>query len=193
MTQPEVSYAPAYYQGSSPFISAYRPPHPPSAPAAYLSEQSSSRHSQVGSSYRHPSEPVSAPDHPNHQSSPLVAQYYHSPSSSQPLRPQSDQPSPVARASFVSSPRLEDHSILTRSSNSSGAAAARKESLTHGSGSWTDHTSYMSNENRHSHGVSRVHKQTFHDDEGSADSSGGEDALLMLVLPSFPLPSIHVD
>lgn len=155
MSQPEMSYAPAYYQDSNQFI-------PASMPAAYLApeQQSFPRHSVDANPPRHPSERSSArpPD-------PLIAQS-HRHSLSQPSRPQSEK-RPVVRSPQGSS--------STGASNSSGATTA-KESRTRGS--WTAQSPYMSNDNHLPHGVSRVHKQSFAEDDGPERSP---DGLLMLV------------
>ena len=179
MGQPEMSYAPArYYQASDQFFPAYQPP--PSVPAAYYSppDLSLPRHPPGGVPHRHPPESSSAKDHTHHPSDSSVAQYNRH-SLSQPSRPQSEQrPLAPASAPCVTSPSPHN-SLSTGASNSSGAATAAKEGRIRGS--WTDHSSYMSNENHLPHGVSRVHKQTFPDDDGAED---GPDGLLMLV--GFP-------
>ena len=179
MAQPEMSYAPAYYQDSGQLFPAYQAA--PAVPAAYPPpERSSPRHPPDGVPYRHSSEPSSAKHHTYHPSDSSVAQYSRH-SLSQPSRPQSQQ-RPVAPASApcVSSPPTHNSSS-TGASNSSGTAAAAKEGRIHGS--WTDHSSYMSNENHLPHGVSRVHKQSLPDDDGA---EAGPGALLMLVCDRVP-------
>lgn len=140
MSQPEMSYAPAYFQDSGHFAR-------PSVPTPY--RQSLPRH------------PHDQPDRSSVQHSPDHARSPASPSQYSP--PPAEQPSAVP-PSLAAHPRLEDGSIFTGSSSSSRGAS--KEDRTRGS--WGGRSSFMSSDNRHPQAVPRVQKQAFHSDS-SAD------------------------
>ncbi|KAL2832944.1 hypothetical protein BDW59DRAFT_94303 [Aspergillus cavernicola] len=194
MRQPDTSHSPAYYQDQPQIVAAYlsdRENHPVAPPTAYLpAESQSPRQSTVihdGSvdfpssertSFVHRSHPADSWDssyhHPNrhsrHQPQPSVKPTHHI-----------QQPA-AAPVTFVSSPYPEVDPILTWASYSSSGAARKEDRIR---GSWTDHSSYMSGENRNP-GVARVQKRAIQDDELLSDD--GQDALLMLFRMSLPIP-----
>lgn len=87
----------------------------------------------------------------------------------QSVKPVSPTAAPVT---LVSSPYLGENHILSPPNN----GAARKED--HTRRSWTDHSSYMSGDNRNP-GVARAQKRAVQDSEFV--SNDGQDAVLMLV------------
>lgn len=161
---------------------AHLPPEPPSLP----NHGHDFRHPELNSventipnaypsdswdntSSRHPHRHSRQPHKPPHRQPPVESIY-----------PDSEAPV-VAPMTFVSSPYLDNGSILTQTSYSGGAA--RKEER--GRRSWTDHSSYMSSDNHHL-GVTRLQKRAIHTEEPLADDS--QDALLMLVRISLSCP-----
>ncbi|KAL3445047.1 hypothetical protein BJX65DRAFT_297177 [Aspergillus insuetus] len=185
-----MSHSPAYYQEHPQIAASYlsdrenQPAAPPTAHVPTESHRSSPRHNDppsertsVHTSLRHyPADPWDSSYPPSNRHS----QQYQS------VKPvhQIQQPA-AAPLTFVSSHYPEDGSILTWSSYSSGAA--RKEDRVRGS--WTDHSSYMSGDNRN-HGAARVQKRAIQDDEFVADDS--QDALLMLFRMSLPIPAFSL-
>ncbi|KAL4867669.1 hypothetical protein BDV12DRAFT_197950 [Aspergillus spectabilis] len=192
-----MSHSPAYYQDQPQIVTAYlsdcenNPVAPLSAHLPAETQHSSPRHSAANhdgtanypSSERasvrtsttrpYPSESWDSP-YPHSAASRHSRQL-----SVKPIH-HTQQPA-AAPVTFVSPPYLEDDPILTWVSYSSGAA--RKEDRTRGS--WTDHSSYMSGDNRNP-GAARVQKRAIHDDDIFPDDS--QDALLMLFRMSLPIP-----
>ncbi|KAL4807414.1 hypothetical protein BDV18DRAFT_137624 [Aspergillus unguis] len=188
MRQPDMSNTPVHYQDQPQIVAAYLSEgesHPAALPTAHLpaeTQLSSPRHSTANheavdfsSSERasvHTSTSRPYPTDSWDDSYPQPSRH----SRHQSLKPVSQ---PVAASvAPVSSPYLEDSPILTPSS-----AAARKEDRTRGS--WTDHSSYMSGDNRNPGGT-RVQKRTVQDEDILSDK--GQDALLMLFRMSLPIP-----
>jgi hypothetical protein len=195
-----MSHSPAYYQDPDHRVTTYLHDSdvaPPAPAAAHLSpvpqllpghpyeHRRESRLSEVNptenpirngypsdswdSSYsRHPRQPSQHSQH-----SPQLHHHSHRRIPGESIFSNSEPPV-VAPMTFVSSPYLDNGSMLTQTSYSSGAV--RKEERVRGS--WTDHSSYMSGDNHHL-GATRIQKRAIHNEEPLAD--GNQDALLMLV------------
>ncbi|KAL4933562.1 uncharacterized protein BDV17DRAFT_287213 [Aspergillus undulatus] len=189
MRHPDMSHSPAYYQDQPQIVAAYLADgegHPPSAPpTAHLpaeTQLSSPRHSAANhdgnvdfssserasvhtqNSRRYPSDSWD----PSHPQSKRHSRQLSVKPVSQPVA------APVA---LVSSHYTNDNPILTYNNG-----AARKEDRTRGS--WTDHSSYMSGDNRNT-GAARVQKRAIQGDEFVDDS---QDAVVMLFRMSLPIP-----
>ncbi|KAB8218208.1 hypothetical protein BDV33DRAFT_128022 [Aspergillus novoparasiticus] len=194
MRQPEMSHSPAYYQDQDHRVTAYLhdstsapaaahlPPEPPSLPNHghdFRHPELNSVENTIPNAYPSDSWDNTSSRHPYRHS-----RQSHKPPHRQPpvesIYPDSEAPV-VAPMTFVSSPYLDNGSILTQTSYSGGAA--RKEER--GRRSWTDHSSYMSSDNHHL-GVTRLQKRAIHTEEPLADDS--QDALLMLFRLSVPVP-----
>ncbi|PWY71619.1 hypothetical protein BO70DRAFT_119279 [Aspergillus heteromorphus CBS 117.55] len=197
MKLPEMSHSAAYHQDESHLVTAYFPDSSPAAPpAAHLPPQSQSLSSSHpihhGAGAASPSEPDGVEDLPSASSSDPHLQQPHRHSrqrhslSNQPQAsvertyPESD-PVSALPETLVSSPYLENGSILTRASITS--EAVRKEGRVRGS--WTDHSSYMSGDN-HPNGASRAHKRAIQDEVPSEEEE--LDALVMLFRLTVPVP-----
>lgn len=213
MGPPEMSYSPAYYQDHGHLVTADRPPSIPTAPPpTHLPGESSSsqpnRHhhdhqhqqQQPGAITPRPSESDRVRNPPSHD---YTSDVWDPSSAKHSGRPSLDGPHPaqgpvesiypdlaqpgVVPVTLVTSPYLENGSVLTRASSSSGAM--RKEERLRGS--MTDHSSHMSSDN-HPSTASRAHKRMVHDDDDSL-ADDNQDALLMLVsCPPTGLPSREV-
>ncbi|KAL4783066.1 hypothetical protein BJX76DRAFT_348842 [Aspergillus varians] len=184
-----MSYSPTYYQEQPQIVAAYLSDgerHPAAPPTAHLpaeTQLSSPRHSAVNqdgtvdySSSERASVRTSA-------SRPYPSDSWDSsyPQSGRHSRQQAVKPvSPAAApVTLVHSPYLEDTPIL----NSYGNGAARKEN--HTRRSWTDHSSYMSGDNRNP-SAARAQKRAIQDGDFIPDR--GQDAVLMLFRMSLPIP-----
>lgn len=184
-----MSHSSAYYHDQPQIVTAYLSDsenHPAAPLAAYIpaeAQLASPRHStaiQDGAVDISSSERASVHTSTSRQypSDSWDTSY---PQSSRHSRQQSLKPlSPTAApTTLVSSPYLEDNHILSPPNN----GAARKED--HTRRSWTDHSSYMSGENRNP-GAARVQKRAIQD--GEFVSNDGQDAVLMLFRMSLPIP-----
>ncbi|KAL2820316.1 hypothetical protein BJX63DRAFT_380402 [Aspergillus granulosus] len=169
MRQPDMSHSPAYYQDNSQIVTAHlsdresQPAAPPTAHVPTESHRSSPRH------YDPPSERTSVHTSIRHYPSDLwdsgPPSNHHSPKY-QSVKPVHHTQQPAAAP-------------LT-------SGAARKEERIRGS--WTDHSSYMSGDNRN-HGAARVQKRAIQDEFVANDS---QDALLMLFRMSLPIPAFSL-
>lgn len=174
----------AYYQDQPQIVTAYLSEaqhHPAAPPPAHLpaeTQLSSPQHSASRASH-HEALDFSSERASVHTSTsrPYPSDSWDSsyPQSNRQSRQHSLKPISQPAAAYVApashSHYPEDHHILAPNSG-----AARKEDRTRGS--WTDHSSYMSGDNRHP-GAARVQKRTIQD--GHFVSDDGQDALLMLV------------
>ncbi|KAL4985406.1 hypothetical protein BDW68DRAFT_165201 [Aspergillus falconensis] len=194
MRQPDISQSHAYYQDQPQIVTSYLSDaegHPAAAPTAYLpaeTQPSSKRHSgtnhdgivefpsserasvHTSTSRPYPSDSwdYSYPQSNRHSLQPSV----------KPI-PHTDLEPTAAPGGSVSSTYLEGNTILTSYSN----GAARKENRIRGS--WTDHSSYMSGDERNL-GAARVQKRETAGDDFLSDD--GEDAVLTLFRMSLPIP-----
>ncbi|KAL4760099.1 uncharacterized protein BDW70DRAFT_70595 [Aspergillus foveolatus] len=194
MRQPDMSQSHVYSQNQPQIVTAYlsgaegQPAAPPTAYLPAETQSSSQRHSganydgiaefpsserasvHTSTSRPYPSDSwdSSYPQSNRHSIQPSVK-----PVSHPDLEPTA---APVAS---VSSAYLEGNPILS----SYGNGAARKEDRIRGS--WTDHSSYMSGDERNPN-VARAQKRETHG--GDFLSDDGEDAVLMLFRMSLPIP-----
>ncbi|PLN84827.1 hypothetical protein BDW42DRAFT_24175 [Aspergillus taichungensis] len=201
MGPPEMSYSPAYYQDHGHLVTADNHPSiPPTPPAAHLPSESSSsppnhhQQQQHGAITPRPSESdrfrtPQSHDYTSDMWDPSFAKHsgrasldgpYPAQGPVETVYPDLAQPAAVP-VTFVTSPYLENGSMLTGGSSSSGAM--RKEERLRGS--MTDHSSHMSSDN-HPSTASRAHKRIVHKDDSLADDN--QDALLMLLRLSAPVP-----
>ncbi|KAL2872687.1 uncharacterized protein BJX67DRAFT_376484 [Aspergillus lucknowensis] len=191
-----MSHSSTYYQDHPQIVNAYlsgRENQPAAPPTTHLPPEShhSSPQQSSGNSHDPTSErsSVHTPTTRHYPSDQWDAPHPHSNRHSQhyqtvtPVYP--TQQAAAAPLTIVTSPYPEDGSVLTWGSYSSGAA--RKEERIRGS--WTDHSSYMSGENRNS-GVARAQKRAIQDDEFLPNDS--QDAVLMLFRMSLPIPLISI-
>ncbi|KAF9893768.1 hypothetical protein FE257_009938 [Aspergillus nanangensis] len=180
MRQPEMSHSPAYYQDNGQLVTAHLPDTPPAAPsAAHVSP-----HSSVSSKHR------------SHRSNPPQGAVGSRPSSkdrtpTDKIHSSSDQWHSYTSHSHPPYPhntKALGESIYPDSGPPAVApvtnGGVRKEERVRGS--WTDHSSYMSGDNHHAHGATRVPKRPIPDDEPFADDS--QDALVLLFRLSLPIP-----
>ncbi|KAL6232273.1 hypothetical protein BDW75DRAFT_218141 [Aspergillus navahoensis] len=194
MGQPDMSQSHAYYQEQPQIVTAYLADsegHPAALPTAYLpaeTQPSSQRHSGVNhdgivefpSSERasvHTSTSRPYPSDSWNSSYPQSNRHSLQPSV-KPV-PYTDLQPTAAPVGSVSSAYIEGNPILTSYSN----GAARKENRIRGS--WTDHSSYMSADERNP-GATRAQKRE--SAGGDFPSDDGEDAVLMLFRMSLPIP-----
>ncbi|KAF7588689.1 hypothetical protein BBP40_005322 [Aspergillus hancockii] len=204
MKQPEMSHSPAYFQDPDHRVTTYlhdAPTDPPAPTAAHISSgppllpshiqdprhesrrlELNSADNTIPNGYPSDSWDSSYARHPRQPSQHSQQLHHHSPRQAQVESIYSNSEPPVAAPmTFVSSPYLDNGSMLTQTSYSSGAV--RKEERVRGS--WTDHSSYMSGDNHHL-GASRIQKRAIHNEEPLADDN--QDALLMLFRLSIPVP-----
>ncbi|OOF99623.1 hypothetical protein ASPCADRAFT_203394 [Aspergillus carbonarius ITEM 5010] len=192
MEQPQMSQPAAHHHDDSHLVTAYFPNSTPTAPpAAHLPPQlpslSSPQEASSPSEFNYHSGPPNTSDSDSHFQPPhhhSRRQHSLSHPSQEPVEhiyAESGQAS-VPPGTSVSSPYLENGSILTRASITS--EAVRKEGRVRAS--WTDHSSYMSGDN-HPNGASRVHKRAVHDDDIPPEPEE-PDALLMVFRLSVPVP-----
>ncbi|KAL4910158.1 hypothetical protein BDW74DRAFT_173621 [Aspergillus multicolor] len=189
-----MSQSHTYYQDQPQIVTAYlsdaeaRPAAPPTAYLPAETQPSSQRHSganqdviidfpsserasvHTSTSRPYPSDSwdSSYPQSNRHSLQPSVKRL-----------PHTDREPTVASVTSVPVAYLEGNPILA----SYGTGAARKEDRVRGT--WTDHSSYMSGEDRNP-GVARVPKREIQDGDFLSDDS--EDAVLMLFRMSLPIP-----
>ncbi|KAL4978558.1 hypothetical protein BDW66DRAFT_149091 [Aspergillus desertorum] len=189
-----MSQSHAFYQDQTRIVTAYLSDaecHPDASPTTYLpagSQPSSQRHSRANhdgivefpSSERasvHTSTSIPYPSDSWECSYPQSNRHSLQPSV-KPL-PNTDLEPTTTSVASVSSAYLEGNPKLTSYSN----GAARKEDRIRGS--WSDHSSYMSGDERNP-GAARAQKQE--NSDGGFLSDDGEDAVLMLFRMSLPIP-----
>ncbi|KAL5003468.1 hypothetical protein BDV10DRAFT_180595 [Aspergillus recurvatus] len=190
-----MSQSHAYYQDQRQIVTAYLSDaegHPAAPPTAYLpaeTQPSSQRHSganhdrivEFPSSERasvHTSTSRPYPSDSWDSSYPQSNRRSLQPSV-KPV-PHTDIEPTAAPVAPVSSAYLEGNSILTSYSN--GAARSKENRIR---GSWTDHSSYMSGDERNA-GAARAQKRESAGGDFLPDD--GEDAVLMLFRMSLPIP-----
>lgn len=177
-----MSHSPAYYHDQPQIVTAYLSDgenHPVAPPTAHIpaeTQLASPRHSaaiqdgsvDISSSERASVHTSTSRQYPTGSWDPSYPQPSRH-SRQQSVKPVSPTAAPVT---LVSQPYLEENHILSSPNN----GAARKED--HTRRSWTDHSSYMSGDNRNP-GAARAQKRAIQD--GEFISNDGHDAVLMLV------------
>ncbi|KAL4937690.1 hypothetical protein BDV06DRAFT_202419 [Aspergillus oleicola] len=185
MRHPDMSHSPAYYQDQPQIVAAYLADgesHPSVPPTAHLpaeeTQLSSLRHDgpvDFSSSERVSVHTANSRPYPSDSWDPSYPQSNRH-SRQLPVKPV---PQPAAApVTLVSSQYTDDNPIL----NSYNSGAARKENRTRGS--WTDHSSYMSGDNRNT-SAARAQKRAIQDDDFVDE---GQDAVVMLFRMSLPIP-----
>ncbi|RDW90449.1 uncharacterized protein DSM5745_02224 [Aspergillus mulundensis] len=197
MRQPDMSQSHAYYQDQPQIVTAYlsdaegRPAVPPTAYLPAETQPSSQQHSGANhdgivdfpSSERASVHTSTSRPYPSDSwDSAYPQSNRHSLQPSVKRLPHTDLEPTAAPVTSVPSAYLEGNPILS----SYGSGAARKEDRVRGS--WTDHSSYMSGEDRNP-GVARVPKRESPDVDFYSDNS--EDAVLML-LCDLLVPQLHI-